>query len=69
MTAYGLAHLRPPAELPKERLPVPGAHPGDARPLRWHFVVHGSPVQVMEGDSPGALVVIEFPSLAAAHEW
>ena len=31
--------------------------------------MHGAPVEVMEGEWPGALVVIEFPSLAAAHEW
>ena len=38
-------------------------------PFGGKFVVHGSPVQVMEGEWPGALVIIEFPSLAAAHEW
>ncbi|EOD58748.1 hypothetical protein H480_42600 [Amycolatopsis vancoresmycina DSM 44592] len=33
------------------------------------FLVHGAQVEVREGEWPGALVVIEFPSLAAAREW
>ena len=31
--------------------------------------MHGDPVQVREGDWPGGLVIIEFPTLAAASAW
>ncbi|EGD53513.1 DUF1330 domain-containing protein [Gordonia neofelifaecis] len=34
---------------------------------RW--LVHGTQPEVVEGPLPGALVVIEFPSLAHARSW
>ncbi|WP_086851742.1 DUF1330 domain-containing protein [Amycolatopsis kentuckyensis] len=69
MTAYGLAHLRPPAVLPEEVFEYLERIQATLDPYGGKFLVHGAPVQVMEGDWPGGLVLIEFPSLAAAHEW
>ncbi|MBE8520232.1 DUF1330 domain-containing protein [Amycolatopsis sp. H6(2020)] len=69
MTAYGLAHLRPPAVLPEEVFEYLERIQATLDPYGGMFLVHGAPVQVMEGEWAGGLVLIEFPSLAAAHEW
>ncbi|MEQ0564754.1 DUF1330 domain-containing protein [Amycolatopsis sp. NEAU-NG30] len=69
MNAYGLAHLRPPAVLPEEVFRYLERIQATLDPYGGKFVVHGAPVEVMEGEWPGALVIIEFPSLAAAREW
>ncbi|MEV6442445.1 DUF1330 domain-containing protein [Amycolatopsis sp. NPDC051716] len=69
MTAYGLAHLRPPAVLPEEVFQYLERIQATLDPYGGKFLVHGAPVQVVEGDWPGGLVLIEFPSLAVAREW
>ncbi|MEV5713246.1 DUF1330 domain-containing protein [Amycolatopsis mediterranei] len=69
MTAYGLAHLRPPAVLPEEVFEYLERIQATLDPYGGKFLVHGAPVRVMEGDWPGSLVLIGFPSLTAAHEW
>jgi uncharacterized protein (DUF1330 family) len=38
-------------------------------PFGGQFLVHGDPVEVMEGDWPGFLIVIEFPDRARARAW
>ncbi|MGF7235266.1 MAG: DUF1330 domain-containing protein [Frankia sp.] len=38
-------------------------------PFGGHFVVHGGEARVLEGDSPGALVVIEFPDDDHVERW
>lgn len=38
-------------------------------PFGGRFIIHGGPQQVLEGGSPGDVIVIEFPDLAAAREW
>ncbi|HEY8455820.1 MAG TPA: DUF1330 domain-containing protein [Actinopolymorphaceae bacterium] len=70
MTAYGIAHLR------REDGPV---HPdvieyieriqSTLDPYGGRFLVHGNPVQVLEGSWEGDLVMIEFPDLDRAREW
>ncbi|WP_370972448.1 DUF1330 domain-containing protein [Amycolatopsis sp. cg9] len=69
MTAYGLAHLRPPAELSEEVFQYLERIQATLDPFGGEFLVHGAPVEVMEGEWPGGLVLIGFPSTAAAHEW
>ena len=39
------------------------------RPFDGHFIIHGGEQDVREGDSPGTLIVIEFPDREAAEEW
>ncbi|MFJ7217215.1 DUF1330 domain-containing protein [Amycolatopsis sp. NPDC098790] len=67
--AYGLAHLRPLAVLHEDVFEYLERIQATLDPYGGRFVVHGAQPQVMEGEWPGTLVVIEFPSLAAAHEW
>jgi uncharacterized protein (DUF1330 family) len=68
MTAYGVAHLRTPTNHPDvveymERIQA------TLDPFGGRFIVHGGPVDVLEGSWPGTLVVLEFPVREAAHAW
>ena len=38
-------------------------------PFGGHFVVHGAEPTMLEGTSPGTVVVIEFPDRAKAEGW
>src|SRR4030081_2063036 len=38
-------------------------------PYGGRFIVHGDPVEVIEGDWPGHLIVIAFPDRRNAREW
>lgn len=38
-------------------------------PFGGKFKVHGGPVELLEGQFHGDLIVIEFPNLEAAREW
>ncbi len=38
-------------------------------PFGGRFLVHGDPVEVIEGDWPGFLIVIEFPDRSHARDW
>lgn len=68
MTAYALAHLLNPVQHPDvaeyiERIEATFA------PYGGRFLVHGVQPEVIEGEWPGAVVVIGFPDLAAARAW
>jgi uncharacterized protein (DUF1330 family) len=69
MTAYGIAHMHPPAVLPEEVFEYLERIQATLDPYGGKFLVHGAQVEVREGEWPGALVVIEFPDLAAARGW
>jgi uncharacterized protein (DUF1330 family) len=38
-------------------------------PYGGHFIVHGGPVEMLEGTDPGAVIVIEFPDRSHAQDW
>lgn len=38
-------------------------------PFGGRFRVHGDPVELLEGDFRGDLIVIEFPDMATARKW
>ncbi|PBC86315.1 Uncharacterized conserved protein, DUF1330 family [Streptomyces sp. 2224.1] len=68
MTAYAIAHFRPAAPHPEifdyiEKIQA------TLDPFGGRFLVHGSEVEVTEGDWPGTVVVIAFPDLARARGW
>jgi uncharacterized protein (DUF1330 family) len=69
MTAYGLAHLYNPNPHHPEVLEYLERIQDTLDPYGGRFLVHGGNVEVLEGSWPGALVVIEFPSLAEARDW
>jgi uncharacterized protein (DUF1330 family) len=38
-------------------------------PYDGHFIVHGGEPKLLEGTSPGTLIVIEFPDRSHAEDW
>ena len=38
-------------------------------PYDGHFIVHGGEPEVLEGQNPGTLIVIEFPDRSRASDW
>jgi uncharacterized protein (DUF1330 family) len=38
-------------------------------PYQGRFIVHGGPVQVLEGPWSGSLIILEFPSRDSAAAW
>lgn len=68
MSAYGFAHLRSRRHHPDileylERIQA------TLDPFDGHFLIHGAPAEVLEGEWPGSMVLIEFPDLQAARAW
>ncbi|MDG4839810.1 DUF1330 domain-containing protein [Micromonospora sp. WMMD967] len=68
MTAYALAHLRR-APIHPEVLEYLERIQATLVPFGGRFIVHGGPIEVLEGDWPGDLVIIEFPDLEGARSW
>ncbi|QDY75164.1 DUF1330 domain-containing protein [Streptomyces qinzhouensis] len=70
MPAYALGNLIPPARLADEVLSYMERIQATLDPFDGRFLVHGAPErEVREGDWPGALVIIGFPSMDAARGW
>jgi uncharacterized protein (DUF1330 family) len=38
-------------------------------PFQGRFIIHGGPIERLEGDWAGDLIVIEFPDRASARAW
>ncbi|MBL1076075.1 DUF1330 domain-containing protein [Nocardia sp. 2] len=68
MPAYGFAHLRSRRPHP-EILEYIERVQATLDPFQGHFVIHGPPTEVVEGEWPGSMVLIEFPDMTAAREW
>jgi uncharacterized protein (DUF1330 family) len=68
MAAYALAHLRE-VEPHTEILEYLEQIQATLDPFRGRFIVHGGVIEVLEGQWPGNLVIIEFPSMAAGRSW
>ncbi|MFF1901758.1 DUF1330 domain-containing protein [Streptomyces sp. NPDC058206] len=69
MTAYAIGHLHPAAHPGEEVLTYIERIQSTMDPFGGRFLVHGTQGEVVEGDWPGALVIIGFPDLAAARGW
>ncbi|MEH1164138.1 DUF1330 domain-containing protein [Micromonospora sp. CPCC 205539] len=68
MTGYAIAHLRR-APLHDEVLQYMERIQATLDPFGGRFAVHGGAVDVLEGDWPGDVVMIEFPDLTKARSW
>ncbi|MGC4797292.1 hypothetical protein GAR06_03469 [Micromonospora saelicesensis] len=68
MTAYALAHLRK-APVHAEVLTYLERIDATLAPFGGRFIVHGGAIDVLEGDWPGDVIVIEFPDLQQARSW
>ncbi|MDI9887766.1 DUF1330 domain-containing protein [Streptomyces sp. HNM0645] len=70
MSAYAIGNLFPAARLDDEVLTYMERIQSTLDPFDGRFLVHGAPERdVLEGEWPGALVIIAFPTLQAAREW
>lgn len=68
MTAYAIAHLRPSA-MNEETVEYIARIQDTMDPYGGKFLVHMAEHEVVEGDWPGAVVMIAFPDVATIHEW
>ncbi|MEU3050198.1 DUF1330 domain-containing protein [Streptomyces sp. NPDC006984] len=69
MTAYAVAHLHPAEHLDEEVLTYMERIQRTMEPYGGRFLVHGSAVEVLEGQWPGALVIVAFPGTEEARAW
>lgn len=65
---YAIAHLRTPT-LNGDVFEYLERIQATLDPFDGRFLVHGADVDVREGDWPGTIVVIAFPSVDAARDW
>lgn len=68
MTAYAVAHLRSVTPHPEIGLYLDRVS-ATLDPFGGRFLVHDSVLEVVEGQWPGHLVVIEFPDMEALRAW
>lgn len=68
MPAYGVAHLRNP-NLHPEVLDYIDRIQATMDPFGGRFLVHGATVEVKEGDWPGTIVIVEFPTVDDVQAW
>ncbi|MFC9894093.1 DUF1330 domain-containing protein [Nocardia sp. NPDC127579] len=68
MPAYGFAHLHTRRPHP-EVLEYLERVQDTLDPFQGRFLVHGPPLEVLEGEWPGSMVLIEFPDLEQARAW
>jgi len=70
MTAYAIANLHPGATPHEDVLGYIERIQSTLDPFGGRFLVHGAPRrEVLEGEWPGALVMIAFPTYEDARAW
>jgi uncharacterized protein (DUF1330 family) len=68
MTAYALAHLHH-TSTHEDVIVYLERIQATLDPYGGHFLIHGPMVDVLEGEWPGTVVVIEFPGIDEARDW
>jgi uncharacterized protein (DUF1330 family) len=68
MPAFAIAHLRH-VDMGPEIVTYLERIDGTLAPFDGRFLVHGGPVEALEGAWSGALVVIAFPDRGRARAW
>ncbi|WP_020523646.1 DUF1330 domain-containing protein [Catelliglobosispora koreensis] len=68
MSAFAIAHLRTP-QINVDVLEYLDRIQATITPFSGRFRVHGPTVEVVEGNWPGSIVVIEFPDRESATGW
>lgn len=68
MSAYGIAHLRN-VKVGPQIVEYLQRIDATLEPFGGRFIVHGGAKDVLEGEWPGDLIVIEFPDRQAARQW
>ncbi|MEV5689020.1 DUF1330 domain-containing protein [Streptomyces sp. NPDC052164] len=68
MPAFGFAHLRS-RRHHSDIIEYLERIQATLDPFEGRFVIHGPPTQVLEGNWPGTMVLIEFSGLDVARAW
>jgi uncharacterized protein (DUF1330 family) len=68
MTAYALAHLHHDS-VHEDVIVYLERIQSTLDPFGGHFLIHGPQVDVLEGEWPGTVVLIEFPDIEDARGW
>ncbi len=68
MPAFGFAHLRS-RRHHSDVIEYLERIQATLDPFEGRFVIHGPPSEVLEGEWPGSMVLIEFPGRAEARAW
>lgn len=68
MTAYALAHLRK-APIHADVLEYLERIQATLAPFGGRYIVHGGTIDVLEGNWPSDVVIIEFPDMTKARSW
>ena len=68
MPAYAVAHLRN-VRIGPEIFEYLQQIDATLKPFGGHFVIHGGPVDLLEGDWSGDPIVIAFKDRETAHAW
>jgi uncharacterized protein (DUF1330 family) len=68
MPAFAIAHLHDP-QTNHDVLEYIEKIQATMDPYQGRFRVHGTTVEVIEGEWPGTIVIIEFPDLERARGW
>jgi uncharacterized protein (DUF1330 family) len=68
MPAYGVAHLRKVSVGP-EIVEYLQRIDSTLAPFGGRFLIHGGEKEVVEGNWPGDLIVIEFPDIEKVRQW
>ena len=66
--AYAIAYLRE-IEIGPEIVEYLERIDATLAPYGGRFLVHGGPIEGIEGEWPGDVVIIEFPDAATARAW
>lgn len=68
MPAFALAHLHTP-QINDDIVEYLERIQATLDPYQGRFLVHGPTVEVLEGEWPGTVVIIEFPTAELARTW
>lgn len=68
MTAYAFAHLRN-VPIHADVLEYMERIQDTLTPFGGRFIVHNGAIDVLEGNWPGDVVIIEFPDMTKARSW
>ena len=68
MPAYAIAHLRS-VDMGADIVRYLEEIDATLEPFEGRFIIHGGEITELEGEWPGALIAIEFPSRERAEAW
>ena len=68
MSAYAIGHLEQ-IDMGADIVQYVQKIDATLAPFNGRFLIHGDPLEVLEGDLEGDIIVIEFPDIDHARRW